>query len=295
MIMTHISPKTTRVVMKTLLYLWLLVILLWMVFPFYYAIVSSLKTGTAIFEPDLIPDDISLLNYEQLFKSGHFGRNIFNSFAVSLSVVVFSVFVGVLASWVFARVEFRGRRGLLIAILSISMFPQIAILPGMYELFAMWRGTLNEAGLQWNAGFSLSWLAFTYLIFTLPFTTWTMTAYMKNVPKELEDAAIMDGANYFTIVMRIYFPLLWPALVVVGLMAFVVTWNEFLFALTFTSTEVQRTVTVAISMLSGSVEFQVPWGTIMAASVIVTMPLIALVLIFQRKLIANLGAGAVKG
>ena len=122
-----------------------------------------------------------------------------------------------------------------------------------------------------------------------------MTAYMKNVPKELEDAAIMDGANYFTIVMRVYFPLLWPALVVVGLMAFVVTWNEFLFALTFTSTEVQRTVPVAISMLSGSVEFQVPWGTIMAASVIVTMPIIALVVIFQRKLIANLGAGAVKG
>lgn len=291
----NLSPRVTSVIGRTLLYLWLIVIVLWMVFPFYYAVVSSLQTGTAIFEPSVLPNNISLLNYQQLFEGANFGRNIFNSFAVSLSVVVLSVFVGILASWVFARVDFRGRRGLLIAILSISMFPQIAILPGMYEMFTLWRGSLNEVGVQWNSGFSLSWLAFTYLIFTLPFTTWTMTAYMKNVPKELEDAAIMDGANYFTIVMRVYFPLLWPALVVVGLMAFVVTWNEFLFALTFTSTEAQRTVTVAISMLSGSVEYQVPWGTIMAASVIVTMPLIALVLIFQRKLIANLGAGAVKG
>lgn len=280
---------------RTLLYFWLFVIFSWMVFPFYYAVISSLQTGTAIFQPRVLPGDMSLENYRQLFETGHFGRNIFNSFAVSFSVVAVSVFIGVLAAWVFARVEFRGRKGLLMAILSISMFPQIAILPGMYELFTLWRGAVNDAGLQWNAGFSLSWLAFTYLVFTLPFTTWTMTAYMKNMPRELEDAAIMDGANYFTIVTRIYLPLLWPALVVVGLMAFVVTWNEFLFALTFTSTGIQRTVTVAISMLSGSVEFQVPWGTIMAASVIVTLPLIILVLLFQRKLIANLSAGAVKG
>ncbi len=291
----NFTRTTTAWLRKAVLYAWLAAIALWMVFPFYYAIISSLETGTAIFAPGLWPQTISLDNYTQLFAAGQFERNIFNSFIVSTTVVGFSVAVGVLAAWAFARVDFRGRRALLIAILSISMFPQIAILPGMYEMYTGWRGVTGDAGLSWGAPMSLSWLAFTYLVFTLPFTTWTITAYMKAIPRELEDAAVMDGASYFTIVTRIHLPLLWPALVVVCLMAFVVTWNEFLFALTFTSAEAQRTVTVAISMLSGSVEFQIPWGIIMAASVIVTLPLIALVLIFQRKLMANLAAGAVKG
>lgn len=295
MAMSLSAPFRHPVIKNTLFYTWLMAITMWMVFPFYYAIVSSVETGTAIFEPGLLPDTYSLSNYRSLFEEGNFARNILNSLTVSALVVGISLFIGTLAAWSIARVKLRGRKLILITILSISMFPQIAVLPGMYEMFAGWRATLSGFGLQWNAILSITWLAFTYMIFTLPFTVWTMTAFMKSIPAELEDAAIMDGAGYYTIVFRIFLPLLWPALVTCGLMAFIVTWNEFLFALTFTSAEAERTVTVAISMLSGSVEYQAPWGALMAASVIVTLPLIGLVLTFQRKLIANLAAGSVKG
>jgi len=274
---------------------WLAFIILWMVFPFYYMIVSSLETGSAIFEPSLIPQMFSISNYAQLFESGNFLRNFVNSFVISAGVVAISLCVGTLAAWSLARVDFRGRKAVLIGILCISMFPRVAVLPGMYEMFTGTRAGVSALGLSWSPSLTLGWLIFSYLLFTLPFTTWTMMAYMKSIPGELEEAAVMDGASYFRIVFSIFLPLLWPAIVTTGLLAFIVTWNEFLFALTFTSAAVERTVTVAISMLSGSVEYQVPWGAIMAASVIVTLPLIALVLVFQRRLIANLAGGAVKG
>jgi trehalose/maltose transport system permease protein len=134
-----------------------------------------------------------------------------------------------------------------------------------------------------------------YTIFTLPFTVWVLTTFMRELPTEIEEAAIVDGATPWVIITKVFLPLLWPALVTTGLLAFIGAWNEFLFALTFTISEDMRTVPVAIALLSGASVQEIPWGPIMAASVIVTVPLIILVLIFQRKIVAGLTAGGVKG
>jgi trehalose/maltose transport system permease protein len=181
-------------------------------------------------------------------------------------------------------VAFRGRGLLLGTILAVSMFPQVAVLSGMFEL-------IRTLGLYNN----LLGLVFAYLIFTLPFTVWVLTTFMRELPRELEEAAIVDGASAWTIVTRIFLPLLWPAMVTTGLLAFIQAWNEFLFALTFTLTDSQRTVPVAIALISGGSQYELPWGNIMAASVIVTLPVVALVLIFQRRIVAGLTAGALKG
>ena len=164
------------------------------------------------------------------------------------------------------------------------MFPQVAVLSGMFELIR-WAGLYNN----------LAGLVLSYLIFTLPFTTWVLTTFMRQIPLDLEEAAIMDGAGVGTIIFRVFLPLLQPALISTGLLAFIAAWNEFLFALTFTLTNEQRTVPVAIALISGASEYELPWGHIMAASVIVTIPLILLVLMFQHRIVSGLTAGAVKG
>jgi trehalose/maltose transport system permease protein len=133
------------------------------------------------------------------------------------------------------------------------------------------------------------------MIGALPFTVWVLTTFIRDLPMEIEEAAIVDGATPWVIISQVFLPLMWPALVTTGLLAFIAAWNEFLFALTFTSNNDQRTVPVAIALLSGGTRFEIPWGTIMAASVIVTVPLVVLVLIFQRKIISGLTAGGVKG
>ena len=261
-----------------------LAIVLYAVFPFYYAVITSLKTGSALFRVDYFPFSWDWRNYVTLFEQQPFGRNIMNSVAVALMVVLASLLLGTLAAYALSRVAFRGRGLLLGTILAVSMFPQVAVLSGMFEL-------IRALGLYNN----LVGLMFAYLIFTLPFTVWVLTTFMRELPKELEEAAIVDGASPWTIVTRIFLPLLWPAMVTTGLLAFIQAWNEFLFALTFTLTDEQRTVPVAIALISGGSRYVVPWGNIMAASVVVTVPVVMLVLVFQRRFVAGLTAGALKG
>lgn len=259
-------------------------IVLQALFPFYYAILTSLEDGQALFEVNYLPTELDFSNYENMLTSGVFGLQILNSVFVATVVVLISLFLAVSASYALSRIRFRGRGLLLLTILSVSMFPQIAVLAGLFELIRLF-GLFN----------SLWALVFSYMIFTLPFTVWVLTTFMRGLPIEIEEAAIMDGASPFTIIRRVFLPLMWPAMVTTGLLAFIHAWNEFLFALTFLSTDTQRTVPVAIALISGRSEFEVPWGNIMAASVIVTLPLVALVLVFQRKIVSGLTAGAVKG
>ncbi len=259
-------------------------ILLYTVFPFYWAVVTSLKTGTGLFQVDYLPSSPAWGNYAEAMTEGEFPRNFLNSVVISMATVIASLFLAVLAAYALGRVDFRGRRLLLFTILSVSMFPQVAVLAGLFELIR-WLGLYNH-----GAGLVVS-----YMIFTLPFTVWVLTTFMRQLPSELEEAAIVDGASPWVIVTRVFMPLLGPALVTTGLLAFIAAWNEFLFALTLTLTTEERTVPVAISLMSGASEFELPWGVIMAASVIVTVPLIALVLIFQRKIVSGLTAGSVKG
>lgn len=269
---------------KSAFYLLLIVIGLYTVFPFYWAIVSSLKSGSALFQVEFWPTHPQWHNYVAVFREQPFGRNILNSVFVAVSTVALSLALALAAAYAIGRVQFRGRRLLLFVILGVSMFPQIAVLSGMFEL-------INALGLYNN----LLALSFSYLIFTLPFTVWVLTTFMRELPKELEEAAIVDGATPLTIVTRVFLPLMGPAMVTTGLLAFIAAWNEFLFALTFTLSSEMRTVPVAIALISGASSHELPWGNIMAASVIVTVPLIVLVLVFQRRIVSGLTAGAIKG
>ncbi|KZB55542.1 carbohydrate ABC transporter permease [Thalassospira xiamenensis] len=270
--------------MKAGFYLLVAAIVIFAVFPFYYAILTAFETGSALFDVNYLPESFSFSNYLSVFEGQPFGRNIFNSIFVSVMVVALSLLMGVTASYALARVKFAGRGLLLVTILSVSMFPQVAVLSGMFEL-------IRAVGL-YNSMFGL---AISYMMLTLPFTVWILTAFMRELPRELEEAAVMDGASPWTVITRVFLPVMWPAMVTTGLLAFIMAWNEFLFALTFTLTNEQRTVPVAIALISGASQFEMPWGNIMAASVIVTVPLIVLVLIFQRRIVSGLTAGAVKG
>jgi trehalose/maltose transport system permease protein len=265
---------------------WLLVaaIAVFALFPFYYAVLTSLRAGTDLFRVAYLPDALDLSNYVALFERQSFGRNILNSVLVAGSVVALSLLAGVTAAYAFGRIAFRGRKLLLVTVLCVSMFPQVAVLSGMFEL-------IRALGL-YN---TLPGLILANLMLTLPFTVWVLTTFMRELPREIEESAYVDGATPWITIRRIFLPLMAPAMVTTGLLSFVVAWNEFLFALTFTLTDEQRLVPVAIALMSGSSGYELPWGAIMAASVIVTVPVIALVLVFQRRIVAGLTAGAVKG
>jgi trehalose/maltose transport system permease protein len=254
------------------------------VFPLYYAVVTSLESGAALFEVNYLPAALDWSNYRAVFREQPFGRNILNSVMVATGVVLVGLALSVTASFALARIPFRGRTLLLMTLLAVAMFPQVAVLSGLFEL-------VRTLGL-YN---SLGSLGLSYMIFTLPFTTWVLTAFMRDLPGELEEAAIMDGARPLTIVVRVFLPLMGPALAATGLLAFIAAWNEFLFALTFTLTHDQRTVPVAIALISGASQYELPWGQVMAASVAVTVPLVLMVLVFQRRIVAGLTTGAIKG
>ena len=278
------NRKVKKLIGRVAFYIFLLVIVLYTVFPFYWAIVSSLKAGSDLFKVDFWPRHPAWDNYVAVFREQPFGRNILNSIFVACSTVLLSLSLAVAAAYALGRIQFRGRTTLLIVVLGVSMFPQIAVLSGMFEL-------IRYLGLYNN----LLSLTLSYMIFTLPFTVWVLTTFMRELPKELEEAAIVDGAKPYTIVTKVFMPLMGPALATTGLLAFIAAWNEFLFALTFTLSSEERTVPVAIALISGASSYELPWGNIMAASVIVTVPLIVLVLIFQRRIVSGLTAGAVKG
>ncbi|UDM17218.1 carbohydrate ABC transporter permease [Vogesella sp. XCS3] len=265
-------------------YLLLPLVLAFSLYPFAYAIASSFKQGSALFSSDFWPKTWSAANYVAVFAEQPFGQNLLNSVLVAGGVVLLSLTVSLLAAYALGRVQFRGRGVLMMTILGVSMFPQVAILSGLFELIS-WLGLYD----------SLWALVLSDLIFTLPFTVWVLVTFMRELPRELEEAALMDGAGVLTVIFRIFLPLLWPAVAATSLLAFIAAWNEFLFALTFTLSGEQRTVPVAIALISGASSYELPWGNIMAASVTVTVPLIVLVLIFQRQIVSGLTAGAVKG
>jgi len=270
---------------SVVLYLLAALVVIASVYPFIYTVATSLKSGTALFSSNLIPDAPTFRNYVQLFEGRQpFGRQLANSVLVATVTVVISMLMAITAAYALGRIQFKGKGALLLAILAVSMFPQVAVLSGMFEL-------MQALGL-YNRSIGL---VVPYTLFTLPFTVWILTTFMRGLPKELEEAAIMDGCGPLRIIFEVFMPLLAPALVSTGLLAFIGAWNEFLFALTFVSDDTQRTVPVGISMITGATAYEVPWGSIMAASVIVTVPLVVLVLIFQKKIVSGLTAGAIKG
>jgi len=261
------------------------VIIIYTVFPFIWALLSSIKPNAELFRTpvDYWPSKINWSFYQYVLANGDFLRALRNSVIVSVSTVLISLTLGSLCAYAMGRMQFRGRTPVLYLILSMTMFPQIAILGSLYQM-------ITAAGLFDR----LPALIFAYLTFTLPFTVWVLANFFKAMPAELEEAALVDGATPLQAFLRILLPLSAPGLVTTGLLAFIAAWNEYLYALTFTQTRA-RTVQPAIASFTGNTQFELPWGNILAASVLVTLPLVALVLIFQRKILAGLTAGAVKG
>ena len=269
-------------------YLLIGVIFVFALFPFYWAVRSAFMPDNELFLTPVkyIPTDPTLDHFRDVLSNDNFQYALVNSTIVAASVTLLALAIGSLAAYALGRFNFRGRTATLYLMLSMTIFPQIAILGALYT-------SINKLGLYNTLGS----LIFSYMIFTLPFTIWVLTSFIRALPKDLEEAAYIDGATPLQVFYRVMLPLLAPALVTTGLLAFIAAWNEFLFALSFTATPEKRTVPVAIVNVTGETgsAFQTPWGQIMAATVIVTLPLIVMTLVLQRRILAGLTAGAVKG
>jgi trehalose/maltose transport system permease protein len=269
---------------RTLFYVLVIVIAAYLLFPFFWAVLTSFRRATDLFLPPLqfIGAPTTVDNYIQVFGNPSFRRGLLYSLIVAVGAVAVSLLFGSFAAYALGRFRFRGKQFIMYIILAVSVFPQIAVLGGLFTLITRFGLFDNPLGLMVS-----------YLIFTIPFTVWVLTSFVRDIPGELEEAALVDGASPLQTLFRVLFPVMMPALVTTGLLAFINAWNEYLFALTFMSTN--RTVPVVIANYSGASQYDQPWGPIMAASIVVTIPLIALVLIFQRNIVSGLTAGAVKG
>jgi len=275
--------RVRRQALRVLQILALSLVLIYTLFPYYWAFVSSTKQGAALYRSVLLPA-LDFTYYRELINNPVFIGSLLNSAYVAVATTCLSLVIGISAAYALGRIDFPQRRAVLMIILMISIFPQVVVLSGMFELIN-WLGLFNRP----------SALILTYLLSTVPFTTWILTTFIREFPRELEEAAIVDGCSHLRILLKILLPLMGPSLASTGILAFILAWNEFLFALTFTLTDENRTVPVAIGLIAGTNRYEYPFGQIMAASVTVTLPLIAVVLIFQRRIVAGLTAGAVKG
>ncbi len=286
--MTPARRRVLRRLERALFWGLLGIIVLYLIFPFYWAIRSAIVPDSVQFATPVVywPADPTLENFRKVIASGQFRRAVLNSTSVAGSVTLLSLLVGALGAYALGRFSFRGRTPVRYVILSMTMFPSVSVLGGLYTLITQF-GLYNRLGA----------LVYSYLIFTLPFTVWVLMTFFRQLPRDLEEAAYVDGATPFQTFWRIMLPLSAPGLVTTGLLAFIAAWNEFLYALSFTQTPDKRTVTLAIFYFSPQTGggFEIPWGQMMAATVLVTLPLIVLTLIFQRRIIAGLTAGAVKG
>ena len=253
-------------------------------FPFYWMVNTSLKTGAQLNSADLFPPSPSLGNYDQVFSNGDFVKAIRNSAIVAISTTVISLVVGSFAGYALARLYFPRKFLLLAVILSISTFPPIAIAAPVFDLW-------TDLGL-YN---TFPGLILPTLTFALPLTIYTLASFFREIPKDLSEAALVDGATPFQAFRQVIVPLAAPGVVTAGLLTFIFAWNEFLFALTLSSNPDVQTAPVAINNFSAVTQFELPLGQITAASVVITVPLVILVLVFQRRIVAGLTAGAVKG
>jgi trehalose/maltose transport system permease protein len=267
---------------------WLLIaaIFVYAIFPFYWALRSAFTPESELFRTpvDYFPKHPTLANFRGALSESTFQHALINSTIVAGSVTLISLAIGSLAAYALGRFRFRGRSAVLYLMLSMTIFPQIAILGALYTMIT--RFHLYD---------SLGALILSYMIFTLPFTVWVLTSFMRGLPGDLEEAAYVDGATPLQVFYKVLLPLIAPGLVTTGLLAFIAAWNEYLYALSFIQTPQKYTVTLAITTFQGKSGFQQPWGEIMAATVIVTLPLIVATLVLQRRILAGLTAGAVKG
>jgi multiple sugar transport system permease protein len=265
---------------------WVLVglVVVWSLAPYLWTLFTSLKSERELYQFPVTywPDVPTLINYVAVFTQNPFGRFLMNSAIVTVTSTVLCLFIGSLAAYAFARLRFRGRETLLVGLLIVAMIPLITVIVPLYILVRN-LGLLN----------SYLGLIAPYVTYSLPVAIFILTAFFREIPHELEEAALIDGCTRLNTLWRIIAPLAAPGLITAGIIVFVYTWNEFLVALTLTSTNDVRTITVGIALYRG--EFAFPWGVISAAVTLATIPIMALILIGQRLVIRGLTAGAVKG
>ncbi len=280
------NKQTRKVLGRIGFWILIIVIFVYLMFPFYWALVSALKTQRELIQTPATfwPNEPTLQNFRAVLSSPTFLRALWNSTLVSISVTLLSLGVGSFAGYALGKMRFRGKTPSLYVILAMTMFPQIAVLAGLYAVIRV----LNMP--------AVPSMILSYMLFTLPFTVWVLTSFFRGLPDSLLQAAQVDGATMMQSFLYVLLPLTAPALVTTGLLAFIQAWNEYLFALTFTIIEESsRTVPVAIALFTGEIARQEPFGEIMAAAVVVTIPLVVLVLVFQNRIVEGLTAGSVKG
>lgn len=248
--------------------------------PFLWQVLTSLRPEAELTSAGL-PSSVSFESYAGAFHGRPFGRVLLNSFLVAGTTTVFCLAVGASAAFALAKLEFRGKGLLLGGALAVSMFPPIATVS---PLFLM----IRSLGLRDQ----LPGLVIPYTTFALPMTLWILTGFFRDIPDELYRAARVDGCSPFQAFRRVLLPLAAPGIAATAILVFIFAYNEFLYALTFTSSPDRRTVPVAISLFAA--EHKEPWGEIAAASVIATLPLVVVTLLFQRRIVAGLTAGGVK-
>lgn len=268
------------------LLLWSAVVLIciFCLMPFYWLINVSLKTGADLSQADLVPPSPSLDNYKSVFENADFTAALRNSVIITTITTTLALIFGSFAAYALARLRFPFKFLILAVVLSISTFPPIAIAAPIFKLW-------TDIGI-YN---TYTGLIVPYLTFALPLAIYILASFFKEIPKELEEAALVDGATHFQAFRRVVLPLAAPGMVTAGLLTAFFVWNEFLLAVTLTSSPSAFTVPVAVANFTGSTEFEVPLGTISAASVVITIPLVALVILFQKRIVAGMTAGAVKG
>ena len=252
-------------------------------FPLYWAVVASFTPEARLFQaPAFFPRDLVLDHYRALFQERTFWIPIRNSLVVAGATTALCVTLGTLCAYALARLAFPGKRLLLGAVLAVGMFPQIAVVSPLYLLLRELRLINTFPG-----------LVLPYLTFAMPLTVWLLVGFFRQLPAELEEAAMVDGADRVRVLRDVVLPLALPGIATTAILTFVYSWNEFLFALSFTLGPERQTVPVAIALFRG--RYQVPWGQILAAAIVATAPVTLLVLAFQRRIVQGLTAGAVKG
>ncbi len=265
-------------------------IILYCVLPFYWMIVSSLRQPTDGRSTDFLPNPPSVENYGGVFSPlNNFGQALLNSVIVSITTTILTLIFGILAAYALARLRFKAKGLVLSIIIACSMFPGITLLIPLFKLFT---GSYPALPLQWMNTYQA--LIIPTLSFGLPLCVWNLTAFFRQLPVELEQAAMVDGCTPGQAFRKVILPLAAPGVFTTAIITFIAVWNDYMIALQFGTQPEMYTSIVALSKFTGAYGFDTPWGTIMAAGVIVTVPLLIAVLIFQRRIVAGLTAGGVK-
>lgn len=261
-----------------------IIVMLYALIPVAWIISLSLKQPGDLNDQQFLPQTVNLDNYRAIFLDAQFPAALWNSFGIALIATALSVVLAMFCAYALVRLDFPGKKWLLGGVLALSMFPPVSVIG---PLFNLWRAI----------GLFDTWLGLIipYMTFTLPLAIWTLTAFFRALPWDLDKAARIDGATPLQAFVHIIAPLAAPGVFTAAILVFIFAWNDFLFATSLTSSNAARTVPAAIAFFTGSSQFEQPTGSIAAASVVVTLPVIVLVLLFQKRIVAGLTAGAVKG